>query len=185
MKRSPTLAPLAAPRGVVSQSGRPGMRHLAAAVLACVLVRAHAEGIPSLQPKLLPPDQAFHLSARALDPSTIEARFDVADGYYLYRDKMHFTTEPVAAGQTVLPPGRTKHDAFFGDVQTYRGAVVVRVPLTKAVAGETITLHADSQGCADVGVCYPPNPQQLRLVFPRSGGKPGAFVEAAPKGWFK
>ena len=175
-------------RGLVSRSGRPfptgGMRALAM-LAALVLAQAHAEGIPSLQPKLLPPEQAFRLSARALDPSTIEARFDISDGYYLYRDKLRFTTEPTAAGQPLLPPGKAKHDAFFGDVDIYRGELVVRVPLTKAVAGETITLHADSQGCADVGVCYPPNPQQLRLVMPQKGGKPGAFVETARKGWFK
>ena len=155
-----------------------------AVLLALPIGAAHAAGIESLQPKLLAPEQAFHLSARALDASTIEARFDVADGYYLYRDKMRFTTQPVAAGAAELPPGKPKHDAFFGDVDTYRGVVVVRVPLAKAAPGQTLTLHADSQGCADVGVCYPPNPQQLTLVVPASG-KPGAFVEAGSKGWFK
>jgi thiol:disulfide interchange protein DsbD len=150
-----------------------------------LLASAHAEGLSSLAPKLLPPEQAFRLSARALDANTIEARFDVADGYYLYRDRMHFTTEPVPAGNAVLPPGKPKHDAFFGDVETYRGEVVVRVPLVKAAAGQKITLHADSQGCADVGVCYPPNPQQLTLVVPAASDRPGAFVEAGSKGWFK
>jgi thiol:disulfide interchange protein DsbD len=141
--------------------------------------------VPSLAPKLLPPEQAFRLSARALDASTLEARFDIANGYYLYRDKMHFTTEPAAAGPVLLPPGKPKHDAFFGDVDTYRGVVVVRVPLTQAAAGQPVTLHAESQGCADVGVCYPPNPQQLQLVLPVKGGEPGAFVEPSRKGWFK
>ncbi|MEO9161130.1 MAG: protein-disulfide reductase DsbD N-terminal domain-containing protein [Casimicrobiaceae bacterium] len=154
-------------------------------LLAFMVMQVHAEGLPSLAPKLLPPEQAFRLSARALDASTIEARFDVADGYYLYRDKLRFTTDPVASGKPLLPPGKPKHDAFFGDVDTYRGVVVVRVPLAKAAAGQTVTLHADSQGCADAGVCYPPNPQQLQLVLPASGGKPGEFVEAARKGWFK
>jgi len=155
-----------------------------APLLALAFATAHAEGIASLAPKLLPPEQAFHLSARALDANTIEARFDVADGYYLYRDKLQFTTEPVPAGKPDLPPGKRKHDAFFGDVETYRGEVVIRVPLAQAAGGKTITLHANSQGCADVGVCYPPNPQQLTLAFP-VGGKSGAFVEAGRKGWFK
>ena len=152
---------------------------------AFALDAAGAQGTASLEAKLLPPEKAFRLSARALDPSTIEARFDVADGYYLYRDKMSFTTAPVAAGRADLPPGKAKHDAFFGDVDTYRGSVVVRVPLARPAPGETVTLHADSQGCADAGVCYPPNPQQLRVVVPASGGKPGAFVEAGQKGWFR
>ena len=146
---------------------------------------ADAAGLSSLSQTLLPPEQAFRLSARALDAQTIEARFDVADGYYLYRDKMQFRTEPVAADKAVLPPGKPKHDAFFGDVETYRGEVVVRVPLSEAAAGRKITLHADSQGCADVGVCYPPNPQQLTLTVPVAGGKPGAFVDAGGSKWFK
>jgi thiol:disulfide interchange protein DsbD len=158
---------------------------LAAALLLSTLATAHAEGLSSLAPKLLPPEQAFRLSARVLDAQTIEARFEVADGYYLYRDKMQFRTEPVQAEAAVLPPGKPRHDAFFGDVETYRGEVLVRVPLEHAAAGEKITLHADSQGCADVGVCYPPNPQQLTLTVPTTAGKPGAFVTPQSKGWFK
>jgi len=146
---------------------------------------AHGEGVPALATKLLPPEQAFRLSARAVDDATIEARFDIADGYYLYRDKMHFTTDPVPAGTPRLPPGESKHDAFFGDVVTYRREVVVRVPLRRAAPGQKLTLHADSQGCADVGVCYPPNPQQVTLVVPPPGGRPGDFVAPRGTGWFK
>jgi thiol:disulfide interchange protein len=145
----------------------------------------HAAGVPGLTAKLLPPEQAFRFSARALDATTLEARFDVADGYYLYRDKLRFTVEPIAAGPVELPAGKRKHDEFFGDVETYRGQVVVRLPLAEASGGRTLTVHADSQGCADAGVCYPPNPQQLKLVVPAAGPVPGAYVEAAPARWFK
>ena len=158
----------------------------AAAALAGLLALPAAAQLPSGQPTLLPPDQAFRLSARALDASTLELRYDVADGYYLYRDRLAFRVVPVAAGRVDLPPGKVKHDAFFGDVETYRGAVVVRVPLVGAAKpGEKLTVHADSQGCADVGVCYPPNPQQLQVVVPAHGARPGDYVEAAkPKGLF-
>ena len=146
---------------------------------------AFAAGLPA-QPKLLPPEQAFRLSARALDPSTIEARFDVADGYYLYRDRIHFSVGSSGDLPAELPKGQRKHDEFFGDVETYRGPVVIRVPLPAAIPGRTLTLHADSQGCADVGVCYPPNPQKLEVALPASGGKPGPYVEAATsKSWLK
>ena len=163
----------------------PGERVAAAAVLALLAAALHAQVVPSAAPKLLPPEQAFRLSARALDPSTLEARFDVADGYYLYRDRLHFSVEPVPAAAPQLPPGKRKHDEFFGDVETYRGVVVVRVPLTRTAAGQTLTLHAESQGCADVGVCYPPDPRQLTLVVPKEGAKPGPFAEPARKAWFK
>ena len=133
----------------------------------------------------MPPEQAFRLSARALDPSTIEARFDVADGYYLYRDKLRFSIDPVGASAAALPPGKSKHDEFFGDVEIYRGVVAVRVPLASAAPGRTLTLSADSQGCADAGVCYPPTHEQVQLTLPERAGKPGPFVEAGRKGWFK
>jgi thioredoxin:protein disulfide reductase len=156
----------------------------AGAVLSAVFGVSSAAGLPDA-PKLLRPEQAFRLSARALDPVTVEARFDVADGYYLYRDKMRFTLEPVAGLVPDLPRGIRKHDQFFGEVETYRGAVVVRLPLAHAMPGRTITLHAESQGCADVGICYPPTPQQLKLEVPANGARPGGYVEAGGKGWFK
>lgn len=154
--------------------------------LAGLLALPAAAQFASGQPSLLPPDQAFRLSARALDPSTLEVRFDIADGYYLYRDRLAFKVAPVPAGRIDLPRGKVKHDAFFGDVETYRGVVVLRVPLARAgQTGERLTIHADSQGCADAGICYPPNPQQLQVVLPRAGSAPGDYVEAAkPKGWF-
>jgi thiol:disulfide interchange protein DsbD len=157
-----------------------------AVALACTIGAgvAAAQSIPGLQKSLLPADQAFRLSARALDASTLEARFAIADGYYLYRDKMHFRTDPVPARDATLPAGARKHDPFFGDVATYRGEVVVRIPLARAAAGTKVTLHADSQGCADVGVCYPPDLQQVTVVVPAST-YPGPMVEAGGSKWFK
>jgi len=166
---------------------RPAERIACAAWVLVVpaFASALAAGLP-VQPKLLPPDQAFRLSARALDPTTIEARFDVADGYYLYRDRIHFSVGSSGNLPADLPSGLRKHDEFFGDVETYRGPVVIRVALPSAAPGRTLTLQTDSQGCADVGVCYPPNPQALEIAVPMAGGKPGAFVEAGPKkSWLK
>ncbi|HEY1327777.1 MAG TPA: protein-disulfide reductase DsbD domain-containing protein [Casimicrobiaceae bacterium] len=142
-----------------------------------------AAGLPVGEPKLLPPEQAFRFSARALDSQTLEARFDVVDGYYLYRDKLAFSLEPATAGtaKPELPKGERHHDEFFGDVQTYRGRVVVRLPLTASPPGSTVTLKAQSQGCADAGVCYPPTIQQVRLSLPARGAGPGPIVEAPRK----
>jgi thiol:disulfide interchange protein DsbD len=139
--------------------------------------------------ELLPAEQAFRFSARALDDHTLEARFSIADGYYLYRDKFKFVVTPEGAvlGAPELPPGKVKTDEFFGKVETYRGTVVVKLPLSGAGAGQTVVLAADSQGCADVGVCYPPTRQKLTLALPAHGAGPGALVDATPprKSWFK
>ena len=177
--------PRRAPRPAQATRTRPVRRLAAAGLLALAAAgTAGGEGIPGLAPTLLPADDAFRLSARAIDARTIEARYAIADGYYLYRDKFAFRTDPVAAGEPALPPGKRKHDAFFGDVETYRGEVVVRIPLAQSAAGRRVTLHADAQGCADVGVCYPPNPQQLTVAVP-SGDYPGPVVVAGRKGLFK
>ena len=132
-------------------------------------------------PKLLPPGEAFRFSARALDERTLEARFNVADGYYMYRDRFTFGVDPASAGPPApqFPAGKMKDDEFFGRVEIYRGLAVVKLPLPQAAPGASVTLKAESQGCADVGVCYPPQSQQITLVLPAAGQGPGAPVEAS------
>ncbi len=133
------------------------------------------------EPKLLPPGEAFRFSARALDERTLEARFNIADGYYMYRDRYTFTVDPAAAGPGAprYPRGQMKDDEFFGRVETYRGLAVITLPLPKVAPGRSVTLKAESQGCADVGVCYPPQSQQIVLELPAAGRGPGPVVEAA------
>ncbi len=139
-------------------------------------------------PDLLPNERAFAFAARAVDDRTIEARFIVAPGYYLYRDKLRFDVAPGALAKApAMPPAEIEHDEFFGASPTYRGRVVVRLQLASPQPGRTVTVEADSQGCADVGVCYPPQRQKVAVSLPRSGGGDAAFIEAAParKRWFQ
>ena len=159
-----------------------------AGILA-VLVYALPVSAEAADGELLPPEQAFRFSARALNDRTLEARFAIADGYYLYRDKFKFAVTPDGAvlDAPELPAGKIKTDQFFGKVETYRGTVIVKLPLSGAAAGQTVVLAADSQGCADVGVCYPPTRQMLTLALPAQGAGPGMQVEATPpkKNWFR
>jgi len=151
-----------------------------------VLAALFAAGA-NADPRLLPPEQAFHFSARALDDKTLEARFEVTDGYYLYREKLKFALDPGMAELAVpLPAGKVKEDPFFGKVETYRGDVVVRLPLPTPAAGKSVVLVADSQGCADAGVCYPLTRQKVTVAVPEPGTGPGPVVEAVPrkKYWF-
>ena len=137
--------------------------------------------------ELLPPERAFSFSARPLDAATVEARFAIANGYYLYRDKLKLRLEPGAlAAPPVLPPGKFKQDEFFGKVETYRGelgrALAAAGPRRRAIG----VVAAESQGCADVGVCYPPQAEDHAGAAGRRAG-PGPVVESAPrkKTWFK
>src|SRR5207247_9618576 len=109
------------------------------AVTGLVVVAALVAGPPAVaQVNPLPPDKAFRFSARVVDAQTVEARFMIAEGYYLYRDKIHFTIEPAAAGLTVprLPEGTIKADQFVRRVETYRGDVVVKLAVKDTRPGE-------------------------------------------------
>jgi len=168
--------------GSAPKHGTDGTR-LVRLVRSTMAVAAALGVVPGMaaEPTLLPNEQAFAFSARGVDERTVEARFVIADGYYLYRDRLKFAVEPGALGGPALPPGKVKEDQFFGKVETYRNQLVVKLPLEAAAPGRSVTVSAESQGCADLGVCYPPQLQKVTLSLPSVGGRPGTPVEAAPK----
>lgn len=118
---------------------------------------------------LLEPEKAFRFSARALD-GAVEVDFAIADGYYMYRDKFRFAAEgnpAVRLGTPELPPGLRHKDEFFGEVETYRKSVRIRVP---AQGEGRFDLKVISQGCADVGVCYVPMESRASIRLAALGG---------------
>ena len=130
--------------------------------------------------QLLPPEQAYRASVRTLSPEQIEVRFAIEDGYYLYKDKFQFRTEPesVTVGPPALPPGKKKHDEFFGEVETYRHDLVFTLPVSAPPDTARFALTVVSQGCADIGVCFPPTPQTLDVDLTRSGAAGGGSILA-------
>jgi len=122
------------------------------------------------------PEKAFRFSARAIDASTIEARWDIARDYYLYRHKIAFAADApgVTLGAPRIPRGEEKDDEFFGRVETYRGTLVVQVPVVQG-GGEFI-LKAASQGCWDGGICYPPMTQEAKIVLASASVAPPPAV---------
>ena len=118
---------------------------------------------------LLPPLEAFKPSARALDGQTIEVRFVIANGYYLYRDKFRFDVESAgfSLSSPVFPQGQEKQDETFGKIEVYYDTVLIRLPVERQSSGTLpVVLKIKSQGCADVGVCFPPQTQVVRLELP-------------------
>ncbi len=126
---------------------------------------------------LLAPEQAFVLTAKAIDAKTIELRYQIAKGYYLYHDKFKFQVDPttVGLGAAKIPAGKVKQDEFFGKVETHRGQLIIKLPIARASA--EMTLKAVSQGCADIGVCYPPYTHTIKLAL---AGAPAAKPAATP-----
>jgi len=143
--------------------------------------------VAAAQPLPLAPDKAFRFDARALNPQAIEARFSIVDGYYLYRDRMHFSVEPASVPATVvtLPPGKTKEDPFFGRVETYRGQVIINIALKDTVPGQKVVIVAESQGCADVGICYPVQTQRVTVSLPAANVAPTRPDQPPRKLWFE
>ena len=131
--------------------------------------------------EFLDPAVAFKPSARALDAQTIEVAFEIANGYYLYRDKFKFAVDgdTVALGTPVFPKGKEKIDETFGKVEVYYKRVAIRLPVDRNASGVLpVKLNVTSQGCADAGVCYPPQTQTVNIELPAPGSVPAA--PAAP-----
>ncbi|MFN4324378.1 MAG: protein-disulfide reductase DsbD [Azonexus sp.] len=135
---------------------------------------AHAE-------EFLDPAVAFKPSVRALDGQTLEIRYEIAQGYYLYREKFRFVAEgdTVTLGEPSLPKGKAKNDDNFGQVEVYYQQAVARVPVDRNASGPlTLAVKVTAQGCADAGVCYPPQTQTLSVTLPDPASAPSAAAAA-------
>ena len=125
--------------------------------------------VAAYEQDLLEPEQAFAFSATVADDSTLQVSWKIADGYYMYRDRIRFSsaTPGVELGEPSLPAGNIKEDEFFGKIATFRNQATATIPvIRKASAPTTIQLKAVSQGCADIGICYPPQTQLAQLEMP-------------------
>ena len=121
---------------------------------------------------LLEPEKAFRFSAQPVD-GAVEVRFAIAEGYYLYRDRMKFEATGARLGKAEFPEGLPHKDEFFGEQQIYRREVRVRVP---AEASGPFDLKVTSQGCADVGVCYVPMESTARVTLASTGTVAGPSI---------
>ncbi len=121
------------------------------------------------QDEFLDPDQAFQFQTSALDADTLGVTFNIADGYYLYRDKtkVKSRTPGVGVGEYQLPPGKIKQDEFFGESVVYYQGFEASVPLLRSDANATTaSFDLSYQGCADKGICYPPITKSVEVNLP-------------------
>ena len=134
--------------------------------------------------EFLDPEVAFQFSAEVLDADTVIARWRIADGYYLYRDKLKVKlavpAEGVSLGEAVIPPGKEKKDEFFGLIRVFHQEAEMKVPVIRTDTGmQWLKFEFKYQGCAEAGICYPPMKKEIELALPaRGAGKPAA--PAAP-----
>jgi len=149
------------------------MRRLLCLLLLVLALPASATGLLDNRPSstlgsinnsadFLPVREAFQLSLVESTPQSIKLRFVATEGYYLYRHRFQFRADPadVGLGAAQLPDGEKKHDEYFGDVEVYHGILDVELPRTNQ---RPFTLAVTYQGCADKGLCYPPETERLSI----------------------
>jgi len=132
--------------------------------MVCVLLLAWLSAAAhAADTEFLDPEQAFALRAKALAADQVEVRFEIAEGYYLYQDKLKFAANNgVGVGAPQLPPAEIKDDPFqHKQKEVYRHALVFVLPIENAKGAFELTVTA--QGCADAGLCYPPFRQKAAL----------------------
>jgi thiol:disulfide interchange protein DsbD len=119
----------------------------------------------------LPPDEAFRFGAGLPLADSIPLTWVIADGYYLYKDKISIesTTPNVQIGKPVLPPGKSKHDESFGDTEVYYEVLEATLPVARAASSEkqSVQLKVTYQGCAEGGLCYNPITKEAIVELPR------------------
>jgi thiol:disulfide interchange protein DsbD len=149
-------------------------------LLSCLpALRAHAVS----EKDLLPVDQAYKLEAHAVSRNRVEFTWTIAPGYYLYRHR--FGVQPVDSAfkfnPLELPPGHKHTDEFFGEVETYRDSVTAVLTGATASDVDAVTFRVKFQGCADIGVCYPPTTRTVTVAMPpAAGATPGGVDPVAP-----
>ena len=148
----------------------------ASTMVAALWLAAMALAAPSLasaasEEDLLPVDQAYVLTAKAVSRERIEFSWTIAPGYYLYRHRFGvqavdaaFKTNPLQ-----VPAGKKHTDEFFGKVETYRNQVTVVQTGAAASGVGSASFKVKYQGCADIGVCYPPQTRMLSVALPAAG----------------
>src|SRR5476651_1002666 len=144
------------------------MRHLF--IFLLVLFAGFAQAAPGsnpfeTKPDFLPVGKAFTFTSERLASGETQLYWQIADGYYLYQQRMKFDG---LAEKPTLPQGEAHSDEFFGEQQVYRQGLEVKIP-----AGATGQVKLGWQGCADAGLCYPPQSITVDL-----GGNPAATGQA-------
>jgi thiol:disulfide interchange protein DsbD len=173
---------------------RGGAAAIVALLLAVAALLASSFASAFDESDLLPVEEAFAVSAAADGDAGLRLTIAIADGYYLYRDKLRIRTgDGAMLGDPALPPAETITDEFFGEMAIWRGTVEIPVPiLGRDGSRDAIDLVIGLQGCheRDPRICYPPHRTSLAVALPRTTaastpatGLPGGAVDlVAPAG---
>ena len=137
---------------------------------------AHSEGVFSNskfsflqnEPTLMPVDEAFAFDFKQ-EGDRLKISWVIADGYYMYRDKLKFEAEGAQLGEIALPKGKNHDDEYFGVQEVYYS--FIEIPIAIKQANEQSNVTVTFMGCAEGKLCFPPTKKQVPLseVAPNDG----------------
>jgi thiol:disulfide interchange protein DsbD len=130
------------------------------------------------------PDQAFQVSAAASGTAAIRIDWKIADGCYLYRSRIKVKPQgAVQLGALALPEGENHHDEYFGTQQIYHHTLSATLPVSRPSGGGDVAVDVTYQGCAEIGLCYPPITKTVTVSLPAAAaaGTTGAAAGDQPK----
>lgn len=146
------------------------MKKLLSLIFTSILLLAplaHSEGVfgnkfdfMKGEPELMPVDQAFAFDSKQ-EGNQVKLNWVIADGYYMYRDKLKFSVNGAELGTVALPKGKPHEDEYFGKQEVYY--TYVDIPVGLKQADENATLTVTFMGCAEGKLCYPPTKHEVVL----------------------
>ena len=116
------------------------------------------------QSEFLPVREAYRLDGAITPGGDLRLYWQITEGYYLYQHAFKVRATGTGSAEELdvtFPPALAKTDEFFGDVSVYYGEADLLVTLPDST--DTLTLAVTYQGCADAGLCYPPETDYLLL----------------------
>lgn len=121
---------------------------------------ANSFGFLKSEPELMPVDQAFAFDFKQ-EGNRVTLNWVIADGYYMYRDKLKFSVNGAELGTIELPKGKPHNDEYFGEQEVYY--TYIDIPVGLKQADENGTLSVTFMGCAEGKLCYPPTKRDVTL----------------------
>lgn len=115
----------------------------------------------SLEP--LPADEVYHVGINVFDTKKMLIVWQIAPGYYLYRDRLQVSIQPKQAVQIQYPQGEFKYNKTRGRYEAYVSYAVIPVIFSSQPTEVQLTL--DYQGCSQDGFCYPPMQKKFNVNF--------------------
>lgn len=137
--------------------------------------------------EFLSPEVAFALSEVKVTEGQdgqhqLNVTWKIADGYYMYKNKVSFLTDNTAIelGQPTLPAGKEKDDEFFGRIEIYKKQFTAQLPVSSSLTNQELSITAKTQGCAEAGICYPPFRQTVTFKLPSAPVAAATKVNNSP-----